>query len=162
MDVQKSLFTLTLLSAYVFSAKQAIAQEQSAHIERIEVVGELTVSGYKNRLEKVQKDFFELYNQATEDTMLKILCRKEIKPGTGRIRIEVCTPAYESKLSPRYMSIAGTIQEVPDPIRQKRTKDYKAKHLTHMTMLVNTNKELRDKFTDFVELTKKLNDKQMD
>lgn len=87
--------------------------------------------------------------------MLKVKCKKEIKPGSGRIRITVCEPVYEAKITPRNMTLTDALLKLPDPVREQKVKLFKDKQLEHLVTLVNSNDALRNKFLVYLELTNK-------
>lgn len=157
MDVKVSFLSVIIISSTITFANNANANEPAKHkeIERIEVVGEIDSVGYKKRAIKAKQDFYALYNQMTQDSMLKVKCKKEIKPGSGRIRVTVCEPAYEAKITPRNMKLADSLLQLPDPVREAKVKKYKNKQLEHLVTLVNSDEELKTKFLNYVELVNK-------
>lgn len=162
MDTNKTKFTLLLLPFIASVITNTYAQESTSHneVERIEVVGQIDAVGYKKRAIKAKQDFYALYNEMTQDGMLKVKCKKEIKPGSGKIRITVCEPAFEAKISTRNMPIADRLLQLPDPVREEKIKQYKEKQLDHLLALVNGNDELRSKFLTYVDLVKKYKTKR--
>ena len=120
----------------------------SSEIERIEVIGELTLSGYKQQIIAAKKDFFSLYNDLTKNGALKVKCRTERKLGSN-VRTDVCTPVYESLVHVPRSSIADFFRGELDTIIDKKLKKYQDKQIDELTVLVNSNEELRAKFFEY-------------
>lgn len=101
MDVTKQIATLCLSCALIASPALVwaqIEQDRVDDIERIEVVATKVDTWsrleFKNEVFKLEKQFYSMYNQLTQDPMLKVRCSKKPKEGTRSILISVCEPAY--------------------------------------------------------------------
>lgn len=142
--------TLGFMSSLVFTAN-AQAGSQNTEVEEMEkivVVGEVTLAGYKQQIANAKKDFFSLYNDLTKNGDLKVKCRKERKLGSN-VRTDVCTPVYESLVHVPRSSIADFFRGELDPIIDKKLKKYQDKQIDELTVLVNSNEELRAKFFEY-------------
>lgn len=146
-----------LMTSLVFTTTNVQAGSQDVkndEMETIEVVGEVTLAGYKQQIANAKKDFFSLYNDLTKDGELKVKCRKERKSGSN-VRAEVCTPVYESIIYVPRNSIADFMSGELDPIIDIKVKKYQDKQIDELTSLVNSNEELRAKFFQYTSLLEK-------
>lgn len=157
MEARTIALTLGLMTSLAFTTTNVQAGSQDAKpddMETIEVVGEVTLAGYKQQIANVKKDFFSLYNDLTKDGELKVKCRKERKYFSN-VRSEVCTPVYESIIYVPRNSIADLMSGELDPITDIKLKKYQNKQIDELTSLVNSNEELRAKFFEYSSLLEK-------
>lgn len=143
------------------------SERDSSEIERIEVIGELTLSGYKQQIIVAKKDFYALYNQLTDNAELKVKCQKQKISGSNR-RKEVCHSVYESNVgnyafskNPQKSDILQIMDGSLDGIKQKKLDAYQQKHLENMRHLVNSNDELKQLFFDYTNLREKYHAKRL-
>ncbi len=157
MEARTIALTLGLMTSLAFTTTNAQAESQDVKtddMETIEVVGEVTLAGYKQQIANAKKDFFSLYNDLTKDGELKVKCRKERKYFSN-VRSEVCTPVYESIIYVPRNSIADLMSGQLDPITDIKLKKYQNKQIDELTSLVNSNEELRAKFFEYSSLLEK-------
>ncbi len=160
MEVKNTLLTLSLAIGLI-PLVNATTQSSPAtqEMERIEVIGEVTLGGYKKQIINAKKDFYTLFNELTENSALKVKCKKE-KKSSSNVRAEVCTPAYYSKVHVPYSSLSQAMGGGGNPIHEKKLSKYRDIHIDELTSLVNSNDELREKFFAYTNLLEKYQSKR--
>ena len=160
MEVKSTLLTLSLTFGLIpFVNATAQSSTSTQEMERIEVIGEVTLGGYKKQIINAKKDFYSLFNELTENSALKVKCKKE-KKSSSNVRAEVCTPAYYSKVHVPYSSLSHAMSGAGNPIHEKRLSNYRDIHIDELTSLVNSNDELREKFFAYTNLLEKYQTKR--
>lgn len=162
MDVTKKIATISLslaLASLPAVAWTQIEQERvDDDIERIEIVATKVDTWsrleFKNEVFKLEKQFYSMYNQLTQDPMLKVRCSKKPKEGTRSILISVCEPAYNYKLSVALNSKDDRDALAGRMARQQKMEKYKKKQLKHVTSLLKSNDVLRQKMEKYMSLNK--------
>ncbi len=159
--------TILLLMIGLCTCVTANATTENTEIERIEVIGELTLGGYKQQIIAAKKDFYTLYNQLTENAELKVKCQKQKISGSN-LRKEVCRSVYESNVgnyayskNPQKLDILQIMDGSLDGIKQKKLDAYQKKHIENMRQLVNKNDELKQRFINYVTLKEKYKSKRL-
>lgn len=162
MDVKQLITATSLLCASALLPATALAQlgqdpvPVAEDIETIEIVADKTAAwtkgDFKKEVFKLEKQFYALYNTLTDDPMLKVQCRKKAKEGTRSIKVQVCEPAYKTRVHVNLLSLkdAGSLHF--KVVRNEKMKRYSKQQMEHVNKLMMSNQALRGKLEKYVSL----------
>ncbi|XOV79617.1 MAG: hypothetical protein ACFHVJ_01360 [Aestuariibacter sp.] len=138
-----------------FAAKGDIVSKDSEHsMERIEVTGKPPKHFFRERLYLAQENFFELFNQLTQDEAFKVTCERRKQHAFTRLTERVCEAQFVSDIKHENLARASEMQSKKSSAlhlgdKSKYRKQYKEmqqKQLQHMVELLNSNTKLRQQF----------------